>query len=156
MNIDWNDNFSIMVNQLCPPYPSCIEDYVGEQDTTNCNQSVEWNFSISEPLIEVAGVDDQWNPGETISIEMDFCNNSDMGHMFYPGVILESDSNLTLIFNDHYWFYGMDSDPCNTVQFFVLAVSSILSDTMITFIAYPEALNCQYQPEYCIDGDTYI
>ncbi|MBT7519938.1 MAG: T9SS type A sorting domain-containing protein, partial [Candidatus Marinimicrobia bacterium] len=25
-------------NQLCPPYPSCIEDYVGEQDTTNCEQ----------------------------------------------------------------------------------------------------------------------
>ena len=23
-------------NQLCPPYPSCIEDYVGEQDTSNC------------------------------------------------------------------------------------------------------------------------
>jgi Leucine-rich repeat (LRR) protein len=25
-------------NQLCPPYPSCIEDYVGYQDTTNCEQ----------------------------------------------------------------------------------------------------------------------
>jgi hypothetical protein len=25
-------------NQLCPPYPSCIEDYVGEQDITNCGQ----------------------------------------------------------------------------------------------------------------------
>ena len=24
-------------NQLCPPYPSCIEDYVGEQDTNNCD-----------------------------------------------------------------------------------------------------------------------
>ena len=24
-------------NQLCPPYPSCVEDYVGVQDTTNCN-----------------------------------------------------------------------------------------------------------------------
>ena len=23
-------------NQLCPPYPSCIEDYVGEQDTSDC------------------------------------------------------------------------------------------------------------------------
>ena len=23
-------------NQLCPPYPSCIEDYVGTQDTSNC------------------------------------------------------------------------------------------------------------------------
>ena len=24
-------------NQLCPPYPSCVEDDVGVQDTTNCN-----------------------------------------------------------------------------------------------------------------------
>jgi len=24
-------------NQLCPPYPSCIEDTVGDQDTTNCD-----------------------------------------------------------------------------------------------------------------------
>ena len=23
-------------NQFCPPYPSCIEDYVGEQDTSDC------------------------------------------------------------------------------------------------------------------------
>ena len=27
---------SLFNNQLCPPYPSCIEDYVGEQDTSNC------------------------------------------------------------------------------------------------------------------------
>ena len=25
-------------NQLCPPYPSCIEDYVGDQDTSGCGQ----------------------------------------------------------------------------------------------------------------------
>ena len=24
-------------NQLCPTYPTCVEDFVGEQDTTNCN-----------------------------------------------------------------------------------------------------------------------
>ena len=24
-------------NQLCPPYPSCIEGYVGTQDTSNCD-----------------------------------------------------------------------------------------------------------------------
>jgi len=24
-------------NQLCPPYPSCIEEYVGEQDTSGCD-----------------------------------------------------------------------------------------------------------------------
>jgi Leucine-rich repeat (LRR) protein len=28
---------SLTNNQLCPPYPSCIEDYVGEQDTSDCD-----------------------------------------------------------------------------------------------------------------------
>jgi len=38
LNIDWSnsDYFWISNNQLCPPYPSCIEDYVGEQDTSDC------------------------------------------------------------------------------------------------------------------------
>ena len=39
-NIDMNwsnpNNFNIYENQLCPPYPECIEDYVGEQDTSEC------------------------------------------------------------------------------------------------------------------------
>jgi hypothetical protein len=40
LNINWNNSntFNISTNQLCPPYPSCIEDYVGVQDTTNCEQ----------------------------------------------------------------------------------------------------------------------
>ena len=25
-------------NQLCPPYPECIEDYVGYQDTSECEE----------------------------------------------------------------------------------------------------------------------
>jgi Leucine-rich repeat (LRR) protein len=42
--IEWDYNsfgeseFSIDENQFCPLYPSCIEDYVGEQNTTNCEQ----------------------------------------------------------------------------------------------------------------------
>ena len=28
--------FSVSNNSLCPPYPSCIQDYVGTQDTSNC------------------------------------------------------------------------------------------------------------------------
>ena len=39
LNINWSSgDFNITNNQLCPPYPSCIEDYVGEQDTSNCEQ----------------------------------------------------------------------------------------------------------------------
>ena len=34
---DWGyEFFNIQENQLCPPYPSCIEDYVGNQDISNC------------------------------------------------------------------------------------------------------------------------
>ena len=35
--IENNCNVIIYSNRLCPPYPSCIEDYVGEQDTSNCD-----------------------------------------------------------------------------------------------------------------------
>ena len=39
LNIDWSNfnYFRIYNNQLCPPYPSCIEDYVGNQDTSGCD-----------------------------------------------------------------------------------------------------------------------
>ena len=36
LDIDWINNFFISDNQLCPPYPYCIEDYIGEQDTSDC------------------------------------------------------------------------------------------------------------------------
>ena len=28
---------SLYNNQLCPPYPSCVEDFVGEQDRSDCD-----------------------------------------------------------------------------------------------------------------------
>nr|MCS5654129.1 leucine-rich repeat domain-containing protein [Candidatus Neomarinimicrobiota bacterium] len=40
-----------------------------------CGIQVDWDFSLSEPVIEVMGTDNVWNPGDTISVEMDFCNN---------------------------------------------------------------------------------
>jgi len=39
LDINWGSTnyFNITNNKLCPPYPSCIEDYVGEQDTSGCD-----------------------------------------------------------------------------------------------------------------------
>ena len=38
LNLEWNtSNFNITNNQLCPPYPSCVEDYVGTQNTSDCD-----------------------------------------------------------------------------------------------------------------------
>ena len=38
LNIIWSDtsNFNISNNRLCPPYLSCIEEYIGVQDTSSC------------------------------------------------------------------------------------------------------------------------
>ena len=115
---------------------------------------VDWDFSLSEPVIEVMGTDNVWNPGDTISVEMDFCNNTNVAHNWYPGVTIESDSSLTSLHVGHIWFYAMVSDECHAISWGAIANTSIISDTIVTFIAYPEALNCHNQPDYCIDGDT--
>ena len=119
-----------------------------------CPIQVDWDFSLSEPVITVMGSDDLWNPGDTISVEMDFCNNTDVAHNWYPGVTIESDSSLTSLHTGHVWFYAMSAGTCHEISFSVFADSSIIADTIVTFTAYPEALNCQNQPGYCIDGDT--
>jgi len=38
LSISWSNDFKFNVsnNQLCPLYPSCVEDFVGEQDRSNC------------------------------------------------------------------------------------------------------------------------
>ena len=40
LDMNWSDpnNFNIYENQLCPPYPDCVAEFVGEQDTSNCEQ----------------------------------------------------------------------------------------------------------------------
>jgi len=46
INMNWSnsDNFNIYENQLCPPYPECVEDFVGEQDTSNCEEECPDNI----------------------------------------------------------------------------------------------------------------
>ena len=34
----FGENFAVYNNQLCPPYPDCVDAYVGLQDTTGCEQ----------------------------------------------------------------------------------------------------------------------
>ena len=95
-------------NAECVAYycGGCWADYYLNNELVYCesNPSIEWDFSISEPVIEIIGDNDQWYPGNTIFIEMEFCNNTDESHGWYPGVVLESDSNLTTIYNNYFWF----------------------------------------------------
>ena len=42
----FGENFAVYNNQLCPPYPDCVDAYVGLQDTTGCDQA----SVVSDPI----------------------------------------------------------------------------------------------------------
>ena len=47
LNVDFNNNFdfNIFENNFCPPYPECVEEIVGPQDTSEC---VECSFVLGD------------------------------------------------------------------------------------------------------------
>ena len=61
---------SLQNNQLCPPYPSCIESYVGLQDTTNCEELaiIDETFPIRYKLYNP--YPNPFNPSTTIEFEI--------------------------------------------------------------------------------------
>ncbi len=129
-------------------------DY-GTPGEPNFPVDIEWDFSLSEPIITVIGDDDVWNPGDTISIKMELCNNTDYDHLYYPSAILESlDSSYVEIINPEFWFYMMFANTCDTVNWVVVADTGITDSVQVDFIAYPTILNCEDNPEFCFEGDS--
>jgi hypothetical protein len=68
--VENNCYIDISNNQLCPPYPSCIEYYVGEQDTTNCGQ-----VSIIDETLPIAynlynAYPNPFNPVTTLQFDL--------------------------------------------------------------------------------------
>ena len=51
----FGENFAVYNNQLCPPYPDCVDAYVGLQNTTNCDQAsvgfepIPFDYKIRDP-----------------------------------------------------------------------------------------------------------
>ena len=51
-NLDWNFSM-IHNNQFCPPYPECIENFIGYQDTSecfDCPNSIEGDINNDQSL----------------------------------------------------------------------------------------------------------
>ena len=54
LNLEWGNGFydsNIYNNQLCPPYPECIEDYIGYQDTSECLECSETLGDLNNDMI---------------------------------------------------------------------------------------------------------
>jgi len=70
-NLSWSlgdedDDSNIYGNSICPPYPECIEDYVGEQecDLSITNYPIPTTYNLSSPY------PNPFNPITTISFSI--------------------------------------------------------------------------------------
>ena len=86
-NIDFKYNYfgvnlgpylEVEDNQLCPPYPSCVEDYIGDQNITNC-----WDCE-SDGGVELWGV----------CYSIDYTTRLDLTNSSLSGIIPSEISNL--------------------------------------------------------------
>ena len=87
LNLNWSWS-SIHTNQFCPPYPSCTEDYLFEQDTSNCPQGINVLYPIVSDTFsshidsntDIVFIWDEndfnYNPTYRLTIELDFFNIS--------------------------------------------------------------------------------
>jgi len=69
--------FQVTHNQLCPPYPECIEDYVGYQDTTNCEQVSIIVWHVATTGSDSTGDGSEANPFATIQAGIDASSDGD-------------------------------------------------------------------------------
>ncbi len=77
----------IFDNQFCGPYPNCMLDNIGIQDTTNCSLIAESQFYIWDQCYIVADTDslDRSNNGLTGSIPSEIGNLINLEYLFLNG-----------------------------------------------------------------------
>ena len=79
LDINWSnpDNFNISENELCPPFPSCIENYVGVQDNTNCEQESIIVWHVATTGSDSTGDGSEANPFATIQVGIEAASDGD-------------------------------------------------------------------------------
>ena len=69
-NLDWSENFIVSDNKICPPYPSCVDNFIGNQDITDClplsifQKTIPRKFLLREPY------PNPFNPSTTIELSI--------------------------------------------------------------------------------------
>ena len=122
-------------NQLCPPYPECIEDNIGEQDTSECvDPEPEYDIELHIQNFQEDG-----------TFELILVNNTDLVALEFdiPGL---SEPNWDFSDNfptDGWWWMGFwlfingDNIPLPVGTYFIDASGDMFSN------------------EFCIDGSVF-
>ena len=156
-SLDYNfsntSTFSLNGNSFCPPYPECIEPFMGWQDSFECELSLCYDVGVRDFISFELNGDDLLNTYDDFSGEgyLGFHIYNDGPDCFeYPGVKVTSDTpgvsfygygNGEEIFET--WWYGMFSQQ---EEGFVLGfdVSPYVPEgTIITFTAESVTLHCE-------------
>ncbi len=87
VEFDSSSRFNISNNLLCPPYPNCIENYVGEQDTTECSE-LSSNYDIIEYRLNNP-YPNPFNPTTTIEYNVPNFSNININIYNINGQLIE-------------------------------------------------------------------
>jgi len=118
LNLDFDDPqiFSLYGNDLCPPYPECIEDYVGSQSnwgSSSCEVSNCYDIGVTQiTALELSGdnvVDDD------IAHLLVTMHNDGPNCSTYPGLMITADVPGTSFPTEENessvnWWYAMFAD----------------------------------------------
>jgi hypothetical protein len=119
--------------------------------------SAEWNFSISDLVLNYTNEDSIWYSGDTLQIQLTMTNEGPADHFYYPGVVISTESEfITFPENGSEWFfYGLYAGQSESVFFTTVADTLVPDSTEIDFTVEAVAMNCEDMPEYCIDSTFF-
>ena len=164
LNLEFNNPniFNMQGNDLCPPYPECIEDYMGMQSnfgTGSCELSNCYDVGVSQmTLIELYG-DNLINPyydSSGVTYLLVEVHNDGPDCSTYPGLMIYANiegTNIPVIPSENSvnWWYAI---PANYTYFsnLIIDISPYIPiDTELILTAETIVMNCT--DESCIEDD---
>jgi hypothetical protein len=111
------------------------------------------SLALSGGTFEDADGDGRWSPGEAAVVKVDLTNTATEDYPYYPGVLLAVDNEGVTIDPDDWHLYELKAGETFSATFPSEADASLEVDTVLTFTATADVLNCE--GEECPDTEPH-
>ena len=155
LNLNFNDPniFSFYGNDLCPPYPECIEDYIGTQSnwgSGSCELSNCYDVGVTQIIALELDGDDLINPYDDIDGSAHLLvtmHNDGPVCSTYPGLMITADVPGTSFPTEENessvnWWYAMFADDTYFSDMVFTISPFVPPDTEITLTARSVIMGC--------------